>query len=503
MSRDFTDKISSPVTAFGDLRTAELSPIFQGSFEYTVDNTDLNTNTTVAGGTVTQASAMAVVGSSTTTASTALLQSKQHAKYRAGLGGLQRFTALFSAPVAATEIYIGIMDAPGSDAATGTVTLTGGGAGSVDGITVNAVEIMSGAEAFDTDLTETARNVVTNINANTSSPNYSATSLGVVITITSDVRGTGPNTFVVTSSTTTITTTDVNLANGTDGAAFKNGFGVGYDGTTFGFHRWQNNSKTSVTIANWDDPLDGSGASGMTLDQTKLNVFFIQFQYLGAGAIKLFMEDDDTGDIVLVHTVDYANANTTPSVHNPNFHHTMWVNNKATSSDIILKGSSYGYFIEGKTELIELHQPEFSTGIKEKTSVTTEVSLVTIRNKSMYASKTNFIDVEILGLGAAIEASSANNLGLVRVVKNAVLGGSPSFTDINVNNSVIDFDVAGTTVTGGTEIAFAPLAGKNDKEIRTIKELRLILNPGETLTLAGSSANSATLQGGVLWRELF
>ena len=165
--------ISQPKTAFGELLVGQLSPQFQGSFEYTVDNTDLNTNTGVDGGTVTQASGMAVVSSSTTTASTALFQSKQHAKYRAGLGGLNRFTALFTSPVAATEQYIGIMDETGSS------------------------------------------------------------------------------------------------------AAFKNGYAVGYDGLTFGFHRFQNDSKITVTQADWDDPMDGTGPSGMTLYHTKLNIFHL------------------------------------------------------------------------------------------------------------------------------------------------------------------------------------------------------------------------------------
>jgi hypothetical protein len=50
-----------PKTAFGELLVGQLSPQFQGSFEYTVNNTDLNTNTTVNGGTVTQASGMGIV----------------------------------------------------------------------------------------------------------------------------------------------------------------------------------------------------------------------------------------------------------------------------------------------------------------------------------------------------------------------------------------------------------------------------------------------------------
>lgn len=394
-------EIVQPLTSFGDLRTAELSPQFQGSFEYTVDNTDLNTNTEVNGGTVTQANGMGVMSTSTTTASTALFSSKQHARYRSGLGAVVRFSALFTTPVATTEQYIGLADEIGSS------------------------------------------------------------------------------------------------------AAFKNGYMIGYDGTTFGLHRFQNDSKISVNQTAWDDPLDGTGPSGMTLDQTKLNVFFIQYQYLGAGPIHLFVEMPD-GQSMLVHTIQYPNLFTEPSTHNPNFHYMMWVNNAGTTSDLILKSASYSYFVEGKTDLIELHQPINASGKVEKTSVSTEVAIFTIRNKSIYASKTNFIDILILGAGASIDAAAANNLGAVRIVKNATLGGVPAWSNINTTNSVIEIDITGTTVSGGKELGAGLLSGQNDALRVPIVQDKVILNPGDTLTIAGSSApNNATIDAQMTWRELF
>jgi hypothetical protein len=388
-------------TAFGELLVGQLYPQFQGSFEYTVSNTDLNTNTVVNGGTVTQSSAMAVVGTSTTTASTALFQSKQHAKYRPGLGGAIRFTSLFTSPVAATEQIIGIVDDNG------------------------------GVESFN------------------------------------------------------------------------NGYAIGYNGTTFGFFRFSNDVLTTVAQANWDDPLDGTGPSGMTLNHTKLNVWEIRYQYLGAGAIQLCVENDATGKFEVVYTVLFANNNTAPSTHNPNYHFTIWADNKATTSDIVVKCSSYGYFIEGKTSFIELHQPINGSGTQSKTTVTTEVAILTIRNKATYASKTNFIDIKLLHYNGSIEASSANNLGTLRLVRNATLGGTPSYSDINTTNSVVEIDTAGTTVTGGTEIDAAQLAGKNDKDSHQLQEDKIILNPGETITIAGSSENSATIKASIAWRELF
>ena len=389
-----------PKTAFGDLRVAELSPIFAGSFEYTVDNTRLNTNAVNDGATITQANAMAVLTSGTTTNANALLVSKRHAKYRSGLGGLLRFTSLFTAGAASTEQIMGLADELGSS------------------------------------------------------------------------------------------------------TIFENGYCIGYIGTVFGFHRFQNDTITTIELGNWDDPLDGSGISGMTIDLTKLNVWEIRYQYLGGGSIQLSIENVNTGEFVVVHTIHYVNTNTEPSTHNPNFHFTMWVENNASSS-VIIKSSSYGYFTEGYTQYREIHQPQFSSEKQTIAGVTGEVALFTIQNKETYASKNNFIDIIIERISIAIEASQPNNLGSWRLVKNATIGGAPSYDDINTSDSVVSIDVVGTTVTDGETLVDGDLAGKNDKDIEDLIDFRFILGDGETLTLAVISANSATFNGSLLWKELF
>lgn len=100
--------------------------------------------------------------------------------------------------------------------ATGTVTLTGGAAGSVDTVTVNSVNILTnGAVAFNTSLTQTAADLAAAINLSESSPEYTATSSGAVVTITA-ARGSGaaPNTFAVSATLTTITASYANMSGG-------------------------------------------------------------------------------------------------------------------------------------------------------------------------------------------------------------------------------------------------------------------------------------------------
>lgn len=97
----------------------------------------------------------------------------------------------------------------------GTVTLTVGGSGSVDTITVNSVEVLGAAVAFNATLSQTAADVASQINRNKSNPEYTATSSGAVVTIKAlPGTGTTPNGYVVASTTTTITKTDANMAGG-------------------------------------------------------------------------------------------------------------------------------------------------------------------------------------------------------------------------------------------------------------------------------------------------
>lgn len=98
---------------------------------------------------------------------------------------------------------------------TGSVTLTGGAAGSVDTLTVNSVDILGGAVPFNTSLNQTASDVAAQCEARRSTTEYEVSATGAIITITARPgSGTAPNGFVVASTTTTITKTDANMAGG-------------------------------------------------------------------------------------------------------------------------------------------------------------------------------------------------------------------------------------------------------------------------------------------------
>lgn len=99
--------------------------------------------------------------------------------------------------------------------ATGSVSLDSGGSGSVNTFTVNSLEIMGSATAFNSTLTQTAADIVTKINNNPKNLLFVASSVGATITITAKPGlGTLANGWVVATTVTTITKTDNNMANG-------------------------------------------------------------------------------------------------------------------------------------------------------------------------------------------------------------------------------------------------------------------------------------------------
>lgn len=273
-----------------------------------------------------------------------------------------------------------------------------------------------------------------------------------------------------------------------------NGFFVGYNGADFGVLHRNNSSDTWTAQSSFNmDTLDGNGPSGMTIDPTKGNVFRCIFQWLGFGAITFFCEYPASGEFIPFHRIKYANANTVPSISNPTLPMSAKVENTTNDTNIVLKTPSLGAYIDGEdTDTGSVTNAQSNTK-----SVTTENNIITIRNKTTYQSVTNQVRIRPVLLSMAADG---NKNVTVNMYINTTLGGSPSYTDISTNTSVIDYDTAGTTISGGRLVASFGL-GKTQSSVISIKELNLILNPGDTLTIAATSSQSNDVTAAISWLE--
>ena len=233
-----------------------------------------------------------------------------------------------------------------------------------------------------------------------------------------------------------------------------------------------------------------------TLDTSKGNVFQIRYQWLGFGAIQFSIENSTTGDIEVVHTIRYANENTTASVNNPSFPFFAESANTTNATDVVMKISSIGLYIEGQdTNAGETR----NTILNTKTGITTETNIVTIRNKSTYQSVLNSVVVQPDFVTLAVDGTKNS---IIRAYVNATLGGTPSYTDIRVNNSVVEYDTAGTTVSGGVLLAAFALA-KSGSLSQSFREFDFFLNPGQAMTFSAQSTANTEATVAISWGERF
>lgn len=274
------------------------------------------------------------------------------------------------------------------------------------------------------------------------------------------------------------------------------GFFFGYQGATFGIIRRQNSTDNLTPQSSWNgDKLDGTGSSGVVLDPTKGNVYAIEFQWLGFGTIDFFIETP-TGTFVLVHRIQYPNSDTNPRIFNPTLPLMAQVANTTNATNMTLQTSSGMGLVEGDPDAALITR---NSANSSKTGISAENSIVTIRNNTTFQGKTNRVRIILDFSSVSVDGTQPAQ---VRLVKNATLGGTPAFTDVNPNASVVAFDTAGTTVTGGTSILSYQLQ-RTDSSQLFLSSLSITLNPGETLTVAVSSTSNTSVAASLSWEEFF
>lgn len=295
--------------------------------------------------------------------------------------------------------------------------------------------------------------------------------------------------------------------------SLDNGFGFGYDGATFGIWYMKNGSPTHIPQTSWNnDLMNGAGGennrSGMNLVPTNGNVYSITYQYLGFGSIKFYIENSYNGQFVLVHEIEYTNSYTTPSISQPSLSLTWKAENTTNNTNIVVKGASGALFIEGDRRLLGP-----SHGLdNNKSSITTITNIITLRNATSYNGITNRAHIRLRTVSFASNTGGAGSgITTLKIIRNATLGGSPSYTTINgttadsgvtitSGNSITSYDTAGTTVTGGT-VMFNSIIGVGNNADKDLSELDLFAYPGDIITFSITSTQSVTAGVGITWTE--
>lgn len=480
--------LHDPLLPFGSLHTESLTPIFQTDAVYGINSGQVLT-TTSGSGAVTGTDNLFTCSTGTTIYSQGVLLGRKRLRYRAGQGVVGRFTALYSAPVANSYAIAGFGTA--SDG----VYFGYGNTNNLADTSFGILYVRGGVREVKTLTVSTGATSASNCTIT-----LNGTAFTVPLTNASNIQRTVYEISTYTGYTgwdayAASSTTVVFIRKSAGATAGTQTFGAGTTGAAATIAQTQAGAAsvdTFVPQSSWNgDTLDGTGASGVTADWTKGNVFQINIQYLGFGAISFKVETASTGNNatwVTVHTLRLPNTLTAPNFTNPSFPFTMAAYSAGSTTDVTVKTASYAGFIEGAKVL----QGNRFSYFNQLTTVgaTNFQALFTVMNTRFYAGKANQAVINLISVSGAIKHTSPV---IYYLIKGGTLAGNPSFTAL-ASNSCSVYDTAATTVTytTGDQLLWTGHLGDTGELDHhfgngSFNAEELTLQPGEWVTLAAKS----------------
>jgi hypothetical protein len=273
------------------------------------------------------------------------------------------------------------------------------------------------------------------------------------------------------------------------------GYFFGFNGPEFGIMRRCNSIDNWTPQSDWNlDTMDGTGLSGQLLDPTKGNIYMIQMQWLGFGAIRFFIEESKSGRIHPVHIIRYANLNTETSTNVPIFSMYLESENTTNTTDIIMRSPCIAAFIEGTVHRIL--GPRYGIDNDKYLATNVFTNILTIRVKSTFNGKKNKIPIQI----TSMTASTSSKPVIIVLIKKATLAGTQIWHDIAYDTSVVEYDTNATTLSNGRSIMTFCLS-PHDSHTQYIDPYAIVLEAGCTLTLAARvpTGEDTTVSGALNW----
>lgn len=443
-------------SAFGETSIAENRPFIQATAVYNFLPSNFRAFTSGSGST-SVANQLFNVETGTSVGGYGTIQTFRSLNYKAGEGGLARFTAIFENNVANSWQGVGLLTIAdeysfgynGTDfgiwhrynglAEVRTITVSSGAGGSENlTLTLNGVAytipLTSGTAAHNA--SEIEQWLLDNQSV------WGADQIGDTIIINALSDGAKSGSYSFSSSTAA-------------GSMAQNTAG-------------QTKTSNHIPRTEWNvNTFDN-------LDPTKGNVYQIKYQYLGFGNIFFYVEDPLDGVFKLCHQIIYANENTTPSVSNPSLKFGMYCVSLGSTTNLKVSSASVACFVqglEGKTRNPRAVINTQSIAVNE-----TLTNVLTLRNRRTYNYITNQVEIEPINVTIANEA--AKNIK-IEVRGNATVTGNSNY-ELAGNNLVGDVDYTSHTLSGGRLLAaFAVSPGDSidinlaDKRIRIPPTLKL------------------------------
>lgn len=476
-------------SVFGEQVIVEPTPLIQISNQYGLDPSlrdDLEVfNAT--GGTVDSNDNLFRCQTGTSLGGYGVIRSKEVAVYRAGQGVEARITGSFTAGVALSLQFAGLFSltetaAFGYDGAdfgiiheydgkaeVRTVTMTATPSGSEtatitlddDAFTANLTNSSLAENAF-----EIARDAALDATINAK---WRFEQEGDDVVFIAKSVGPKSGTYSFSSSTATAT-----LAQETAGLAKSSG---------------------NVAQADWN--INTNPLSGL-FDPTKLNLYRVEYGYLGAVSMVFSIYDPEKADFIEVHRIEWANTETTPIFGNPDMK-IGWTAASlgSTGTNLTVEGASSYVAVGGKNTFVNQSKSDDNLVASIDTTLT---PIITLKNRITYGDRFNLGKIKIL---IASATNDHNKPSIIEIYKNGTLGGVPDFQLVDDVNSIALVDKSASSITGGSKIASFPVGANGGSDDIDLEKFLIDILPEEIITIAAktTSGTGATIDAIISWVE--
>ena len=197
----------------------------------------------------------------------------------------------------------------------------------------------------------------------------------------------------------------------------------------------------TVNQADWNgDKLDGTGTSGITLDTSKAQILFMDFEWLGVGSVRCGFVID--GQFIICHT--FENANEITSVYMTTAILPVRYEIEATAAlatGATMKQICSSVISEGG------YQQSVATQFARRTTTLTTIGTTFLPLVSIRLASDSLGAVVLLQSVQVLPTTNQNYE--IAVFKNATLTGA-SYNTTTFNH--VDYDVTASAITGGTMI---------------------------------------------------
>lgn len=209
----------------------------------------------------------------------------------------------------------------------------------------------------------------------------------------------------------------------------------------------RNSVETKIRQDEWNiDKLDGTGASGVTLDLTEGTIFQVDFTWYGYGNISWGIITPVAGKQTLVRCHQFK-PNEQTSVESPNLNLFVYAGNGGTETNIDVYVGGRQYAIVGRYLPKYRYSGESrGTNASKVSTSTTRIPLVTFRAKTAFRDRS----IRLQKFSAIVSSEPV----IIEFVLNGSLTGASYSTPTNhtAAETALEVDTSATAISGGVTI---------------------------------------------------